>query len=137
LLHKSSGNAAPLLPSATCLTNTTPDAAAAPGRRIAKVEVGRGSFYAASRTTARNSEMTATNADKLTQAFVEALQIDAAQVTDSLQYNTIKEWDSVAHMTLIAALEEQFDIMLDTDDIIDMSSVAKAKEILAKYDVSI
>ncbi len=79
--------------------------------------------------------MTETSAEKLTAAFVEALQIDAGQVIDTLEYNTIKEWDSVAHMTLVAALEEQFDIMLDTDDIIDMSSVGKAKEILGKYDV--
>lgn len=79
--------------------------------------------------------MTDTPSDKLIVAFVEALQIDAALVVDGLEYNTIKEWDSVAHMTLVAALEEQFDIMLDTDDIIDMSSVGKAKEILGKYDI--
>lgn len=39
-------------------------------------------------------------------------------------------------MVLISELENTFDVMLDTDDIIDMSSVAKAKEILAKYDVA-
>ncbi|ETA50612.1 acyl carrier protein [Ponticoccus alexandrii] len=79
--------------------------------------------------------MTTTNNDRLTAAFVEALQIDASRVVDGLEFNSIKEWDSVAHMTLVAALEEQFDIMLDTDDIIDLSSVAKAREILGKYDV--
>lgn len=73
--------------------------------------------------------------EKLIEAFVEALQIPPSQVEDTLEYNSIKEWDSVAHMTLVAALEENFDIMMDTDDIIDMSSVAKAKEILGKYDV--
>lgn len=80
--------------------------------------------------------MTDQNTEKLNTAFVEALQIDAVRVVDGLEYNSIKEWDSVAHMTLVAALEEQFDIMLDTDDIIDMSSVLKAKEILGKYDVA-
>jgi acyl carrier protein len=77
-----------------------------------------------------------TNDEKLVHAFAEALQIEAALVTDGLQYNSIREWDSVAHMTLVAALEEAFEIMLDTDDIIDMSSVAKAREILGKYDVA-
>jgi hypothetical protein len=38
-------------------------------------------------------------------------------------------------MGLVAALEETYEIMLETDDIIDMSSVAKAKQILAKYGV--
>ncbi len=69
------------------------------------------------------------------QVFSESLGIDIEQVNDGLEYNTIKEWDSVAHMTLIAALEETFDIMIETDDIIEMSSVAKAKEILAKHGV--
>lgn len=71
----------------------------------------------------------------LVKTFAETLEIDPAKVTDDLEYNSIREWDSVAHMQLVAALEEAFDIMLDTDDIIDMSSVAKSKEILAKHGV--
>lgn len=76
------------------------------------------------------------NDRKMREAFARALEIDVATVIDDLAYNSIQQWDSVAHMALIAALEEDFDVMIDTDDIIDMSSVAKAKEILAKYDVS-
>lgn len=81
-------------------------------------------------------EVTLNNSEKLVQSFVTALNIKAEQVTDSLTYNEISEWDSTAHMILIAELEDQFDIMLDTDDIIDMSSVAQAKKIMSKYDVS-
>ena len=72
---------------------------------------------------------------KLTAAFVHALGITADKVSDDLTYNTITEWDSTAHMILIAELEDTFDIMLDTDDIIDMSSVAEAKRILTKHDI--
>ncbi|WAJ71040.1 acyl carrier protein [Catenovulum adriaticum] len=72
---------------------------------------------------------------QLKNAFVSALAIDENEVSDSLAYSEHPKWDSTAHMVLIAELESQFDIMLDTDDIIDMSSFAKAKEILAKYDV--
>lgn len=74
-------------------------------------------------------------ANKLKQAFVKSLVVDESVVTDSLEYNSIKEWDSTAHMILIAELEDVFEVMLDTDDIIDMSSYAKAKEILRKYDI--
>ncbi|MDT0582821.1 MULTISPECIES: acyl carrier protein [Alteromonadaceae] len=77
-----------------------------------------------------------TNTEKLEAAFVTALDIDASAVTDDLAYNSIEQWDSTAHMILIAELEDQFDVMLDTDDIIDMSSVGKAKEILGKYELS-
>lgn len=50
-----------------------------------------------------------------------------------LVYNEFPGWDSVAHMALIAALEERFDIMLETDDILDMSSFDKAVEIIRKH----
>jgi len=71
----------------------------------------------------------------LAQLFAESLAIDITLIGDALSYQGIPQWDSVAHMTLIAALEDEYEIMLDTDDIIDMSSVAKARQILAKYGV--
>ncbi|MBI4866778.1 MAG: acyl carrier protein [Candidatus Wallbacteria bacterium] len=75
------------------------------------------------------------NSEKLYQTFAAALGVDRSLVTDDLQYNKIAQWDSIAHMSLVAQLETAFDIMLETEDIIDMSSVKKAKEILEKYDV--
>lgn len=75
------------------------------------------------------------NNQALVQAFSDALAIPAERVTDDLAYNSIREWDSTAHMVLVAELERVFDILLDTDDIIDMSSVAEARRILARYDV--
>ncbi len=76
------------------------------------------------------------NNEKLINAFTTALGIEAENVTDDLTYNTIPQWDSTAHMVLIAEIENVFDVMLDTDDIIDLSSVAQAKIILQKYDVN-
>ena len=54
-----------------------------------------------------------------------------------LEYQSIPAWDSVGHMNLVAALEDAFDIMMDTDDIIDFSSYEKGKELLAKYEKTI
>ncbi len=78
----------------------------------------------------------ATSESMLIEAFAATLQINHAVVTDDLKYNSIKEWDSIAHMQLVAVLEDTFEILLDTNDIIDMSSVGKAKEILAKHGVT-
>lgn len=68
--------------------------------------------------------------------IAKALLLPEERITDDLAYNSIPEWDSVAHMALVAELEDSYDIMLDTDDIVDMSSIAKIRQILAKYDVS-
>ena len=71
-----------------------------------------------------------TNLEKYSNAFVEGLEIDKEIVRDGLEYQSIPQWDSVGHMGLIAAIEDAFDIMMDTDDIIDFSSYEKGIEIL-------
>ena len=78
-----------------------------------------------------------TNLEKYRQAFVEGLEIDPDAVNlEDLKYQDIPEWDSVGHMGLISALEDAFDIMMDTDDIIDLSSFEKGMEILkGNYDI--
>ena len=78
-----------------------------------------------------------TNLEKYRAAFAEALEIDESQITDELAFDAIPEWDSVGHMRLMAALEDAFDIMFETEDIMDFSSVAVGKTILKKYDVEI
>lgn len=75
------------------------------------------------------------NLEKYTEAFTSTFGITPEE-TEGLKYQGIEAWDSVGHMGLIAALEEAFDIMLETDDIIDLSSFEKGKEILAKYNIS-
>ena len=78
-----------------------------------------------------------TNIEKYNQAFAEGLEIDPDEINlKELKYQDIPEWDSVGHMGLISALEDAFDIMMDTDDIIDLSSYEKGMEILkANYDI--
>ena len=73
--------------------------------------------------------------EKYKNTFVEVRWIPADKAVDGLEYQGIPEWDSVGHMGLIACLEEAFDIMMDTDDIIDFSSYTKGIEILKKYNV--
>ncbi|MCH1547880.1 MAG: acyl carrier protein [Flavobacteriaceae bacterium] len=72
------------------------------------------------------------NNTKLVKAFCDALEIEENIVKDDLKYQSIEQWDSISHMILIAELEDVFDVEIDTDDVIDMSSVLKAKEILNK-----
>lgn len=75
------------------------------------------------------------NLDKYAKAFIDAFEVKAEQLP-GLKYQGIPEWDSVGHMLLISKLEEAFDITFETDDIIDLSSFEKGKEILAKYSIS-
>lgn len=76
------------------------------------------------------------NLEKYNEIFKETLNVSDDMLAD-LKYQDIKEWDSVGHISLISELEDAFDIMIDTDDVVDFSSYEKGKEILAKYDVEL
>lgn len=78
--------------------------------------------------------MTMTNMEKYKNAFMEALEVRETELP-GLEYQSIPQWDSVGHMGLVATIEDAFDIMMDTDDIIELSSFEKGIEILKKYDV--
>ena len=76
-----------------------------------------------------------TNKEKYNQVFIESFSVTADQLNESLVYQSVQQWDSIGHMGMVAALEDAFDIMLETDDIIDFGSYLKGIDILAKYDV--
>jgi acyl carrier protein len=78
-----------------------------------------------------------TNREKYDQVFIDSFSVTEDQLNEGLVYQSVQQWDSIGHMGMVAALEESFDIMLETDDIIDFGSYTKGIEILAKYDVVI
>lgn len=70
--------------------------------------------------------------EKLRAIFADSLGIPPGQVTDDLRYAEIPQWDSVAHMALVAAIEEGFDVLLGAQDVIDLNSFATAKDIVSR-----
>ena len=74
--------------------------------------------------------------DQLREAFRTALDLPADALVDDLKYQDHEKWDSLAHMSLIATLEDEFEVMIDTDDVINLSSFAEAINILGKYGVT-
>lgn len=77
-----------------------------------------------------------TNLEKYNAAFCATLNVEEDQL-EGLKYQAVSGWDSVGHMSLVAAIEDAFDIMMEMDDIIDLSSYEKGKEILKKYEIEI
>lgn len=80
--------------------------------------------------------MPTSSTERLQTAFTNVLGVNPDSNFDSLAYGQTEGWDSVAHMALISEIESAFDVMMDTDDVIGLSSFPKAKELLAKYGVS-
>ena len=77
------------------------------------------------------------NIEKYNNAFVEVFGANAEDLNDNYGKDIVEEWDSVHQLSLIAQMEDAFDIMFDPEDIMEMTSYSKGKEILAKYDVTV
>lgn len=77
-----------------------------------------------------------TNKEVYDQAFIDSFALEKEMLDSSLKYQGVPGWDSVGHMSLIAAIEEGFSITLETDDVIDFSSYEHGKDIVKKYGVS-
>ena len=75
-----------------------------------------------------------TNLEKYNNVFSEVMSVSKGNLAD-LKFKESENWDSVGHMTLIAALEDAFDIYLEVDDMMGITSYSQGKEILAKYGV--
>ncbi|SFQ44708.1 Acyl carrier protein [Amycolatopsis arida] len=70
--------------------------------------------------------------DRLRDVFVEALDLDGDVDVENLKYRDIEAWDSVGHMALVAAIEDEFDVQFDTDQVIDMSSFKVAVDMVTE-----
>ena len=77
-----------------------------------------------------NVQTAMTLRERLRALFVQELDLGEDVDVEKLNYRDIEQWDSVGHMALVAAIEDEFDVMLDTDQVIDMSSFEVALAML-------
>jgi acyl carrier protein len=77
------------------------------------------------------------NIEKYNNAFIEVFGAKSEELNENYGKETVDEWDSVHQLSLVAQFEDAFDIMLDPEDIMDLTSYAKGKEILKKYEVEL
>ncbi len=74
----------------------------------------------------------ADNLKKYNNVFMKTFDVSEKELRNGFSIASTGNWDSVAHLNLVTVLEEEFDIMLDTEDIVDFDSYEKGKEILKK-----
>lgn len=75
------------------------------------------------------------NLAKLEQAFRDALAAPEDQPVASFRYGTTPGWDSLAHLQLVAELEDLFEVAIEPDEVVEMSDLESAKEILGRHGV--
>lgn len=61
--------------------------------------------------------------EKLIAAFKEALQIEGRELETSDIFRDYPEWDSLSRLSLIAALDEQFDLQIEDKEFEQLKTV--------------
>ena len=77
------------------------------------------------------------NLEKLNNIFCEVFSVEASALNDEFDKNSVEGWDSVRQLSLTSSIEDEFDIMLDAEDILEFTSYENAKAVLAKYDIEL
>ena len=77
------------------------------------------------------------NLQKYNNVFMELFSAQESDLNENFKFAVAPGWDSFAHMELIASLEDTFEIMFETDDILNFGSYENGKKILKKYGVEI
>jgi acyl carrier protein len=70
--------------------------------------------------------------DPLAAVFREVLRNDELELSEDLTLEDVREWDSVAHVNLIAEIEERFGVKFSVPEIMEMNSVGTIREALAR-----
>jgi acyl carrier protein len=72
---------------------------------------------------------------ELEDVFRSALELGPDVDVTVLTYTGHEHWDSVGHMALVAEIEEAYGLLLDTDDVLNLSSYTAALELLERHGV--
>ena len=75
------------------------------------------------------------NLEKYNKIFVDTFGVSEYILNESFTFKEVPAWDSVVHLSLISALEEEFDVMFEAEDILHYGSYTNGIEILKKYGV--
>ncbi len=75
--------------------------------------------------------------DDLLNLFAEVLEVDVSKLSDQTSPDNTPQWDSLAAMGLVAALEEKFSVQLSTKEIMKMTSIGLARETLRAKGVTL
>lgn len=68
--------------------------------------------------------------DKLNVIFRDEFDDEGIRVTETTTANDIEDWDSLAHISLITAIEEQFDMKFTMGEVTGMKNVGEMTEII-------
>lgn len=77
------------------------------------------------------------NLEKLNNIFCEVFSVEPSALDENFNKENVDCWDSVHQLSLTSSVEDEYDIMLDAEDILEFTSYEKVKTILDKYEIEL
>jgi acyl carrier protein len=71
--------------------------------------------------------------EKLNQILSENFKLSLEETSKNYGMKDVNNWDSLSHMNLIVAIEDEFNIQLTGDEIAEMTTFDKIREIVQKH----
>jgi len=76
--------------------------------------------------------MQASDEARLQDIFRAVFELPASRDVTAVRQISEKSWDSLAHATLVAAIESEFGITIDIADALEMTSFEATKQLVAE-----
>ena len=67
---------------------------------------------------------------KLTEIFKENLDLDEIELTDTTTADDVEGWDSLAHIGLIAAIEQEFGFRFAMKEVVNLHNVGEMVDLI-------
>lgn len=78
-----------------------------------------------------------TNLERYNTVFTSVFNVEQGTLNAEFSSETVDNWDSITQLSLVTEIEDEFDIMLDTEDILEFKSYEIGKKIVSKYDIEL
>jgi acyl carrier protein len=75
--------------------------------------------------------------DRLRQTVAEVLGVNPYLLSEESSPSTVSSWDSLGHLNLVIALEEEFEVNLSAEEVLAMRNMGTIRRILHQYGVEI
>ena len=69
---------------------------------------------------------------KLNEVFCDVFDDDSIVINEAMTANDIEAWDSLIHITLISAVEDEFDIKFSMKEVVGMKNIGEMADIIVR-----
>jgi acyl carrier protein len=77
------------------------------------------------------------NLEKYKTVFMDVFEVEVDVLNDAFSSTNVDSWDSITQLNLVTSIEDMFDVILDTEDILGFKSFENGKIILKKYNIAV